>query len=246
MIDFLNNYEDMTESERKVLNYVVNNREVIPMMKINDLAEATYVSKTVIINLAQKLGFSGFGEMKYHIHHIIKEEMTPRHSEEFSFPNALQQSIDKTFSIVTDEMIHTCAKKILSSTNVFIMARGTSKAVGYYFEHLLLSIGIQCIFIKDYNLSEVFTNFVSKDDLVIFISMSGNTKKIVNTAKKVHFKESNIINLTSFQNNELTSYTSNNLYCYSDSSNTSTNDKISRIGFFLIVDLLIHELTELQ
>src|SRR5699024_10645761 len=144
MIDFLNNYEDMTESERKVLNYVVNNREVIPMMKINDLAEATYVSKTVIINLAQKLGFSGFGEMKY------------RQSDYFSYRNTLQQSIDKTFSIVTDEMIHNCAKKILSSTNVFIMARGTSKAVGYYFEHLLLSIGIQCIFIKDYNLSEVF------------------------------------------------------------------------------------------
>src|SRR5699024_12324661 len=134
MIDFLNNYEDMTESERKVLNYVVNNREVIPMMKINDLAEATYVSKTVIINLAQKLGYSGFGEMKYRNHHIIKEEMTHRQSDDLSFRNTLQHSIDKTFSIVTDEMIHNCAKKILSSTTAFIMERGTSKALVYYFQ----------------------------------------------------------------------------------------------------------------
>src|SRR5699024_12659598 len=101
MIDFLNNYEDMTESERKVLNYVVNNREVIPMMKINDLAEAIYVSKTVIINFAQKLGFSGFGEMKYSINHIINEEITPRHSDDFSFRNTLQHNITKTLSIVT-------------------------------------------------------------------------------------------------------------------------------------------------
>src|SRR5699024_11417256 len=97
MIDFLNNYEDMTESERKVLNYVVNNREVIPMMKINDLAEATYVSKTVIINLAQKLGFSGFGEMMYRIHHIIKEEITPRQIDDLSFRNTLQHSIYKSY-----------------------------------------------------------------------------------------------------------------------------------------------------
>src|SRR5699024_12761740 len=109
MIDFLNNYEDMTESERKVLNYVVNNREVIPMMKFNDLAEATYGSKTVIINIAQKLGFSGFVEMKYRIHNIITEEMTPRQSDDFSYRYTLHQSIDKTFCIVTDEMIHNCA-----------------------------------------------------------------------------------------------------------------------------------------
>src|SRR5699024_2398639 len=103
-------------------------------------------------------------------------------SDDLSFRNTLQQSIDKTFSIVTDEMIHNCAKKILSSTNVFIMARGTSKADGYYFEHLLLSIGIQCIFIKDYNLSDVFTNYVSKDYLFIFISLSVNIIIIVATA----------------------------------------------------------------
>lgn len=246
MFDFLNNYEDMTVSERKVLNYIVKNRNAIPHMKINDLAEATYVSKTVIINLAQKLGFTGFRELKYHINHLIKEETINKENIQLAYRDILKQRIDKTFSIVTEEALHNCAQKIHASDNVFIMARGTSKAVGYYLEHLLLSIGIQCIFIKDYNLSELFTKFVTKNDIVILISMSGNTKKILDTAKKVHFKRADIINLTSFQINELTKYTEDNLYCYSDYFNTSNNDKISRVGFFLIVDLLVDKLTQLQ
>lgn len=246
MNNFLNNYEDMTASERKVLNYIINHRDAIPHMNINDLAEVTFVSKTVIINLAQKLGFSGFRELKYHINRMIIEEITNHETNNLPFRDILSQRINKTFSIVTNEMLHSSAEKILSSKTVFIMARGTSKAVGYYFEHLLLSIGIQCIFIKDYNLSEVFTDFVTEDDTVIFISLSGGTKKIVDSAKKVHFKNASIINMTSFQINEITKYTSDNLHCYSDYSNTSQNDKISRIGFFLIVDLLIDKLIELQ
>lgn len=246
MLNFLDNYEEMTASERKVLNYIVENMDVIPYMKINDLAETTYVSKTVIINLAQKLGYSGYKELKYYINQSVKDKVLHQKNSDLSYREILDQSINKTFSIVSEEMLQNCAKKIQASENVFIMARGTSKAVGYYLEHLLLSIGIQCIFIKDYNLSELFTNFVAKNDMVIFISMSGNTKKIIDTAKKVHFKEAKIISITSFQTNELTKYTNDNLYCYSDNNDTKKNDKISRIGFFLIVDLLINELTRLN
>lgn len=36
-------------------------------MKITDLAKNSLVSKTVIINMAQKLGFSGYVDLKYYL-----------------------------------------------------------------------------------------------------------------------------------------------------------------------------------
>lgn len=184
MFDILKNYEELTVSEKRVLSYIMENQDQIPHIKINDLAEATFVSKTVIINLAQKLDFSGFREMKYYISQKIIEKMSAQETSTVLYRENLKQSIDKTFSLVTEDQLQKTAAKIKAAKNVFIMARGTSKAVGYYFEHLLLTIGIQCIFIKDYNLSEVFTDFVAEDDIVIFISLSGDTKKIIDTAKK--------------------------------------------------------------
>lgn len=245
MFDVLNNYENLTTSEKKVLNYIVENQDIIPHIKINDLAEATFVSKTVIINLAQKLGFTGFREMKYHINQTAIEKLTKQRISPVTYRDILIQSVDKTFSLITEEKLQETASKIKSANNVFIMARGTSKAAGYYLEHLLLTIGIQCIFIKDYNLSELFPDFVSEDDIVIFISISGNTKKIIDTARKIHLKNADIINITSFQTNELTKYTTNNLFCYSDHLDTGRNDTVSRVGFFLTIDLLINKLTNL-
>lgn len=245
MFDLLKNYEEMTTSEKRVLSYIVKNQDHIPHIKINDLAEETFVSKTVVINLAQKLGFSGFREMKYHISRTILEKMSEQENQTVIYREVLKQSIDKTFSLITEDQLHETAAKMKSAKNVFIMARGTSKPVGYYLEHLLLTIGIQCIFIKDYNLSEVFTDFVSEDDIVIFISISGDTKKIIDTAKKIHLKKVDIISITSFRTNELTRYTTNNLFCYTDKANTSKNDTISRTGFFLTIDLLVDKLANL-
>jgi RpiR family transcriptional regulator, glv operon transcriptional regulator len=245
MFDILKNYEELTVSEKRVLSYIMENQDQIPHIKINDLAEATFVSKTVIINLAQKLDFSGFREMKYYISQKIIEKMSAQETSTVLYRENLKQSIDKTFSLVTEDQLQKTAAKIKAAKNVFIMARGTSKAVGYYFEHLLLTIGIQCIFIKDYNLSEVFTDFVVEDDIVIFISLSGDTKKIIDTAKKIHLKKAEMISITSFNTNELTRYTTNNLFCYTDKTNTSKNDTISRTGFFLTIDLLVDKLANL-
>lgn len=243
MLSFLENYDDLTMSEKKVLKYIVENIELIPYLKITDLAEVTFVSKTVIINLSQKLGYSGFKELKYHINSSVRDKINQETNNGLNYRDGLKQSIEKTFSLVDEKVLADCARLIQSSKNLFIMARGTSKAAGYYLEHLLLSVGIQCIFIKDYNLSELFTNFVTENDTVILISLSGNTQKIIETAKSIHLKKANIINMTSFQSNTLSNYTKNNLYCYTNLADTKKNDKISRIGFFLIIDLLIHQLS---
>ncbi|WP_265503607.1 MurR/RpiR family transcriptional regulator, partial [Providencia heimbachae] len=157
----------------------------------------------------------------------------------------LEKNINKSFTLINEEQIHDCAKILRHSRNIFIVTRGTSKAVGYYLEHLLFALGLHCFFINDYNLSDSFTRLVSSEDTVIFISLSGGTKKIIETAKIVQLKEANIISMTAFHTNELTTYTNNNLFCFADNHDTKKDDTKSRIGFFILVDLLVNELETL-
>lgn len=239
MLEFMDIYDDLTESEKKVLIYIVNHLEEIPYLTINQLAELSFVSKTVIINLSQKMGFSGYKEIKFHINQKIREKISKSGSDYQSVRETRKNSIEKTFSLVSDDDLEICAEEILNARNIFIMARGASKPVGYYMEHLFFSMGIHCFFIKDYNLSETFTNLVTKEDIIILISLSGNTKKIIDTARKVSLKKAKIISLTSFQTNVLSTYSDLNLFCHSDEIDTKQNDLISRLGFFLLVDLII-------
>lgn len=201
----------------------------------------TFVSKTVIINLSQKLGFSGFKELKFQINNYILSKNKTEKINPSSYKKQLERNINKSFTLINEEQIANCAKTLRHSRNIFIVARGTSKAVGFYLEHMLFALGLHCFFINDYNLSDSFTRLVTKDDTVIFISLSGE-QKIIETAKIVQLKEANIISMTAFHTNELTSYADNTLFCFSDSYDTKIDDTKSRTGFFILVDLLINEL----
>lgn len=245
MLEFLKNYDNLTISEKKVLKYLNDNIADIPYLNINDLVAKTYVSKTVIINLSQKLGFSGFKELKFQINNYILSKNKTEKVTPASYKKQLEKNINKSFTLINEDQINDCANILHKSRNIFIVARGTSKAVGYYLEHLLFALGLHCFFINDYNLSDSFTRLVSKDDTVIFISLSGGTKKIIETAKIVQLKGANIISMTAFNTNELTSYTHNTLFCFADSYDTKRDDTKSRIGFFILVDLLINELENL-
>ena len=246
MLDFINSYDDLTESERKALTYIMNHLEEVPYININQLAELAFVSKTVIINLSQKMGFSGFKELKYHINRQLREDAVIEKNEKRSVKENTTQSFEKTMSLVSEDELNRCAEEMLKAKNVFIMARGTSKPVGYYLEHLLFSMGIHCFFIKDYNLSETFTNLVTENDVVILISLSGSTKKIIDTARKVHMKKAKIISLTSFQSSILSSYADLKLFCHTEEMDTKKDDSISRIGFFLLVDLLVRTIKQIS
>lgn len=244
-MDFLKNYNKLTVSERKVLKYLTNNTSDIPYLNINDLVERTFVSKTVIINLSQKLGFSGFKELKFKINNDILTRNTIEKKVVHSYKTKLESDVNKSFTLINEAQISDVAKTLHNARNIFIVARGTSKAVGYYLEHLLFSLGLHCFFINDYNLSDSFTRLVNKNDAIILISLSGGTKKIIETAKIVQLKDANIISMTAFSSNELASYAGNTLFSFSDGYDTKKDDIKSRVGFFILVDLLINELEKL-
>ena len=246
MLDFLKNYADLTTSEKKALKYIIDHIADIPFLNINELVVKAFVSKTVIVNLSQKLGFNGYKELKFKINEHILAENKNKNQNLPSFKKQLERNINKTFTLINEEQIHDCAKSLRHAKNIFIVTRGTSKAVGYYLEHLLFSLGLHCFFINDYNLSDSFTRLVSSEDTVVFISLSGGTKKIIETAKAVQLKDANIISMTAFHSNELTSYADNNLFCFADNHDTKKDDTKSRVGFFILVDLLVYELEQLM
>lgn len=243
MFDFIEIYEELTVSEKKVLKYIIDHVQEIPYLHIEDLSKKVFVSKTVIINLSKKLGFSGFKELKFYINNqlLINIKDESKYNIE-SVKASLEKNILKSLNLIVEKDIKNSAKILKNANNIFIVARGTSKSVGYYLEHLLFSLGMYCFFINDYNLSEIFTRLVNENDVVIFISLSGNTKKIIEAARQVHLNNAQIISLTGFQENNLTTYSDYNLYCYTEKVDTTKEDSASRIGLFILVDLLINTL----
>ena len=233
-------FNKLTNSEQKVFTYIYSNQEKVMKMKINDLAKETFSSKTVIINLAQKLGFEGFSDLKYYLKSNINTENDGNITEDVQYE--IKQNIEKTFVVMEDDLYRTVSEKVLSAKTIYVFARGTSKAAGHYLNHLLLTLGIKCIFVEDYNLLTLVSDTLEKDELVILISLSGKTEKILEVANKAKLKGCEIISVTSFGNNELEKLSNYTLHCVSSETETKFNDTISRISMFIVIEMLINSI----
>lgn len=211
-------------------------------MKINDLAKETFTSKTVIINLSQKLGFEGFSDLKYYLKSNNSADDDIKVLEDLQY--GLKQNIEKTFVVIEADLYKKISREVIEAKTVYVFARGTSKAAGYYLNHLLLTLGIKCIFVKDYNLLTLVGNTLESDELVILISLSGNTEKILEVANIAKVKGSRTIAITSFGNNELSKISDYTLHCVSNDTETKFNDSISRIGMFIVIEMLVNSIKE--
>ncbi len=238
-----NTYNELSSLERKVIEYMTNHPEEVIKMTTRDLAEKLYISKTTVINLAKKLGFDGYTELKYYLKSSVSEQ-EGRHvqSEEDLFKNilgSLEEEVSKTLSIQQEETVKEIVEVLTTSKTVYVVSRGASKPFGSYLSSRLAMLKIRCMFVDDFNLIDNLSEHLEPDESVLVISLSGNTKKILDITRAAHIRGSKVISLTSFSDSEVQKNADISMYCYAKTSKTEVNDLISRVGIHLLIQIIL-------
>lgn len=232
----IENFDELTVNEKRVLQFMMDHPTQVLKMTSSMIGTKCNVSKTVIITMAQKLGFEGFSAFKFYIRsELEKENYTPQPM----LGNILVESVKKTVEINQQGQLSIIADEILKSHHVYIVGRGSSKAVAQYLGHMLLSLNVISIINPDFNMLSLIPQNMTKDECIIAISLSGHTPVIVDTVKRASINNQRVIAITAFTNNPLSSYAKHNLYCIESNTDTKRNDTISRISAFAVCDLLI-------
>ena len=68
--------QNLTEGQKKVLRYILDNSEECAFLSASELARRTGVSEATVIRLAQALGFEGFPELKEELRTMLKERIS--------------------------------------------------------------------------------------------------------------------------------------------------------------------------
>lgn len=236
------NFDYLTESEKRVCTYIIQNYEKIPHMSINQLAQKSYTSKTVVINMAQKLGFEGYTDLRYYLRD--ETDSSKRYVEEDEIAHKIMETTQMTLKTLNREKLQQVADEIIEAKTVYIAARGTSKAVALHLSHLLLTSGVKCILIDDYNLLPIISHQVVEDELIILISLSGETKKIVDAAQAAKARNAHVVGISSFSHNALSRIADITLFSSASETETSVDDDISRLGFFMIAEILVNQVKQ--
>lgn len=239
----VDNFNQLTEVERKIAESIIEKPELFIHHSVADIADSLFVSKTSIINFAQKMGFQGFSEMRYFIRETIEDEEKVAKMSTFEEVNQhLAREVQKTFELIREEDLILFCDQIVQAQTLYILARGITKQYATALSMQLRTIDIIAIFVDDYNLIKTLPNTLKENDTVLIISLSGKTEILVEFTNRAMAKKSKILSITSFGNNPINQMSDYSLNFYSDDIEEKYRELDSRMGMHVVLQQVIEYL----
>ncbi len=217
----------ITSADEAILDYINNHIEKIPIINISDIAKKTYTANSSVFRLLNKIGFRGWKDFQRSITSYLINSQSGK-------LNIYQNFFKQIKSRDQEEKIQKIADEIICANKIYIFGVGRSENCAEYASGLLNSLEQTSIFTKESFFSDGIINQVTDKDLVIFISYSGETKKIIEIAKKI--KTKNKVAITKSSNNSLYKLCQKNLTLPFFSEPKGTIAKMSYIMTLIFIN----------
>ena len=243
---------ELSDTDKCIWRCIEANRAAASRASIHDLARTCAVSSASVVRFAQKLGFDGFGEMKA----FMRMEGTSRSLPKRDVITALGSFYDQTWRELMRRDYTGASRLIREAHRVFAYASGSvqtnvmqeMKRLFVYDNILIYEVAGREEFYSVYQTA-------GKDDLFIFISLSGESERVVEFADQLSLKGVPILSITEMRHNTLASRSTENLYVmpaeFALPENEARLQFKSMLAYFLLLEiwyvhyrLYVQELTE--
>ena len=222
-------HEHLTETEKKVINFINMNVEAISSMSISDVAEKTFSSPATVSRTIKKCGISGFAELRYL---LTQETQTKKDDVDVNeiFNKSLLE-VSNTIDHLSIETILDVVKEIRGAKRIYLLSRGLSEHVAQEFALKLQILGFNVFENSDPAIMQEMTSHVKRQELVIIFSLSGKTPELLTAAENASSLGARIAHVAVFG------------YKHKHVSITSV-DATSRLPLYVISRILIDYITK--
>ncbi len=258
LASLLQRAENLTRAEYRVLSYITGyptapgHADSAPGFKkltVRKLAQETFVSSATVMRLCQKLGFSGFSELLFHIRHLLSETPT-LHTQVPSPPNAeipaafhdFVANYQRSFEFVTAEKIQAFAQLLKQEESFFLYGTGFSHLFAEYLAKKLQLLGKTALSSGVGDSRGIFLNNAQKYRVFIAISRSGETRQVIDKAKIARSMGMKVVSFTRASANALGPLSDLNFQLFDDADNDAVDaGEITSFesNLILLIDLLL-------
>lgn len=238
--DLINqNYKKLNDADLYSLKCIVDIGKGIEKMNIEQMASHCDTSKSSILRLTQKLGFSGYSEFK----NYIKWKSPKLAADVQAYPDLKADFKNTCIHLDSSNQLAEIAQLIKDSSQVFVY--GTGQAQRYCameFQRLFMQINKYIYYVGATDEFRLLAKGLEKGSVVIIISLSGDMNKIEDVVRMMKLKDIKVISLTNFQNNELAALADYRLYAVSSEIPIGENlIHNSFVDFFVVIEYLFRE-----
>ncbi len=243
---------NLAGSERKIAEFLLANPTQAVSLGVQDIAFSAGSSSSACIRLANHLGYSGYSALRM----ALAKEVFSSEQEPEDVPLLKITALSSTAEIV-NQVIHSTSKSILAleqrvdikalegSVNTIMHAHhrviagvGASGIVASDLQQKLSRLGLHALYSPDSDMQIVEACALSKSDVLVAISYSGETSSVLKVAREAKRNGSSVIALTRFGGNSLSRIADWTLHVVNSESLFREGATLSRFGQLLVVDLI--------
>lgn len=243
--------DSMTPLESEIASYILNNKDVVTKLKIQELADILFISKSAIHRFVKKIGFNGFNDLKVsiakenadllennsyiNVNYPFQAKDNPRQIA-FKLLELYEKAIKDTFEYVDLDQIKAVSQLIDSADVIDVYTHAHTSNIAENFQDKMLTIG------KSVNCPSSFYNqrltVLASDQkhVAIILSYSGKATFILPIVKKLYEKGVKVIQIGKAGSNYYSQYVT---YHLSISDSENNRDRMSQFSSHIAMQYIM-------
>lgn len=237
------------ESDKAISRFVLEYPQKAAAMNIQELAGASLTSKSSVVRFSQKLGFSGFSEMRAYLRWKNGEVHYDTCARQF--PERVKNDIQKTIEYFEKADLKLLYQAMNEAKKFFIIATGISQqSQAMELQRLLHLTGKSVQILPASESSNEYRRAVemlARKDIIFLLSLSGENPGLKNLLEIPLLKGVKLVSVTNFKSNWLAQNADFRYYAASSQSEIPRNWWMqSSSSFFLLLEMLVFGYIEYQ
>jgi DNA-binding MurR/RpiR family transcriptional regulator len=240
--------ENLTKTEEKLSQYIIEHVNGIIYDSIQDIAAKTNTSPAAVIRFSKKLGYNGFAELKLDLAKDNTEEI-PLFSEKICEKDSLKtivkkslasdtSTVEQTYKLLRIETLNNAVQAMKKAKRIYLFGISSSGICCYDLAQKLSRVGYNVVFYNDFHMQLAATSYITKDDVALAVSYSGNTKEINVAMEHAKTQGATTISITQFIKSPLLKFSDLILYVPSQENDLRLGAVSSRNASLILTDLL--------
>lgn len=207
-------YDDFFDAEKKIADYILENKEKVVEMTVAELAKASKTSDATVSRFCKKCNLKGFHHLKitlakelsYTKKDIVKSNSIDSNNITQSLENILANKIEEltqTVHMIDEDILNKVLDLFRNAECVQFAAVGNTIPVALDGAYKFNQLGIKSVALGIWETQLGYTLNANEKDVIVIISNSGASKHLVNLAKSAKEKNATVIGITNSENSPI-------------------------------------------
>lgn len=234
---------------RRIADYVLERPEDVLKMSVTELSEATQASEGSVVNFCQRLGLSGFQQLKLSLAQAIVRPVQFIHEDleigddanivcRKIFHSGIQ-ALQDTLSVLDPAALARAVDTLRAARRIEVYGIGSSAPIADDAHYRMLRIGLDAKAVTDSHIQAISASRTDPGVAVLTISHSGATHETVMSTKLAKAAGAQTVVITNYARSPIQAHADVVLFTMARETRFRTEAMMSRIAQLCVVDALI-------